>query len=204
MSALLWIAIGVAVWIGLIVLVLSLLTMAKRGDEAIASELPAAPGWAGAPHEEPRPPAERGVEATSPWLGQRTADAQNTLGVERIAVVLRDPDDPDAWIVEACGGVRDLCGTMVAVATDSGTAALLTEKSDDRRPWTVASTPIEVDGALVGEVAVATRRARGLQPRDIEFLDRFAGVLAGHVRSRPTRPRASRDTGAGRPRRRSA
>jgi hypothetical protein len=172
LSTPLWVLAGAAAYLALLAFTLSLFTMAKRADEAAARAAPE------------RPPSV--IEASSSWLARRVADAHAALGVERIVVVLRDPADRRTWVVEACVGVADLCGTAIEGDVEGGFAWLLTGEGDDERPWHVTSAAIAVDGAIVGEVAMATRRARGLGQRDGELLERLAGLVARHVRETET------------------
>jgi hypothetical protein len=60
--------------------------------------------------------------------------------------------------------------------------ALLTDEGEEERgAWRTLSTPIVVDGVVVGEISAATRRARGFGSADRDLLDRFAALLAGRV-----------------------
>jgi hypothetical protein len=168
LSTPLWVLAGAAAYLALLVVTLSLLTMAKRADEAAVRATPE------------RPPTV--TEASSSWLARRVADAHAAVGVERMVVVLRDPADRRTWVVEACVGVPGLCGTAISAEVEGGFAWLLTGEGDDQLPWSVTSAAIAVDGAIVGEVAMATRRSRGLRPHDGELLERLAGLVARHLR----------------------
>ena len=168
LSTPLWVLAGAAAYLALLAFTLSLLTLAKRADEAAARAVPE------------RPPSV--IEASSSWLARRVADAHAALGVERIVVVLRDPADRRTWVVEACVGVPGLCGTAIGGEVEGGFARLLTGEGDDRLPWSVTSAAIAVDGAIVGEIAMATRRRRGFGSHDGELLERLAGLVARRVR----------------------
>jgi hypothetical protein len=180
-STQLWLLAGAAAYLAVLILVLALLKAAKSADEAeeraAVRELPL---WA----TQPVPPERRRavIEASGEWLARRMADAHAALNVERIAVVLRDPADRRTWVVEACVGVRGLCGTAMTGRTPGAVGLLVGRESGPGRPWSVASAPIAVDGDVVGEVAVATRRAWGLRGHDDELLERLAALLARHAR----------------------
>jgi hypothetical protein len=74
--------------------------------------------------------------------------------------------------------VEGLCGVLVAGPDGSGgdrpPPAALLRGGTEGRPWRVAAIPI----ADLGELVVATRRARGLGGRDLELLEGFAAMLA--------------------------
>ena len=173
LSTPLWVLAGAAVYLALLVFILLLLTLATRADEAAARAAPARPPD---PREGPTV-----IEASSSWLGRRVADACAALAVERMLVVLRDPADRRTWVVEACVGVPGLCGTAMSGEVEGGFAWLLTGSGDDRLPWRVSSAAIAVEGAIVGEVAIATRRSRGLGRHDGELLERLADLVARRV-----------------------
>lgn len=165
MSTLAWVLLGVATWIAVLVVVMSLLVMAKRGDEAMNAYR--MPPW-GPSRGGPVPR----VEASSPWLGQRVRDLQGLIRARTIAIALADPQDPDAdWVVAATTGAGGLVGRRVATTT----AALL-------EPDDAISAPIAHEGAVLGEIAAA---GRDLSARDREFIDRFAGMLAARLSAAP-------------------
>jgi hypothetical protein len=181
LSTPLWVLAGAAAYLALLVFTLSLLTLAKRADEAAARTAREHPPVADGPMPAAREPGAV-IEASSSWLGRRVADAHAALGVERMLVVLRDPADRRTWVVEGCVGVPGLCGTAISGEVEGGFAWLLTSEGDDRLPWRVTSAAIAVDGAIVGEVAMATRRSRGLGAHDGELLERLAALVARRVR----------------------
>ena len=181
MSTWLWILVGFGAYVVFAGGVLGLLRIAKDSDQFAERQVARAiPRWAAGPRLHSRA-IRRGVEASSHWLARRTADAQTVLGVERIAVLLRDTTDISTWVVEACGGVTGLCGATLVGDRPSPVALLTDEGEEERGAWRTLSTPIVVDGVVVGEISAATRRARGFGSADRDLLDRFAALLAGRV-----------------------
>jgi hypothetical protein len=145
-----WIFVTVAVWAALVGLVLAVLTVAARGDRA--------------------------ASATRERLDWLVRDVHGVLGVERAAVVLYAPAAPGTGVVEACLGRPELVGARVRVSGGFGwgpgpESSLLVDGTGD---WSVVSAPIGDLDEIVGVVVVATQRARGLKPSDVELLERLS------------------------------
>lgn len=136
------------------------------------------------PKPQPQPhPEPADVRATGELVGRLAEDVLGVLGVERVAVVMHDPET-GLGTVEACCGRPELVGTTVPVTGGFGwgegpeSAFLVADRPD--RGWKVVSVPIAVDAGLSGTVAVATRRSRGLTAGDVQLLERLGTRAARH------------------------
>jgi hypothetical protein len=137
---------------------MAVLTVAKRADAA---------GLCGT--------CEHTAHATSERLGWLVRDVHAVLGVERVAVVLYSPAAPGTGVVEACLGRHQLVGARVRVSGGFGwgpgpESSVLVDGTGD---WSVVSVPIGDLDEIIGIVVVATQRARGLKPFDVELLERL-------------------------------
>lgn len=162
LSTITWILVGGGVWVLFNLAILALLAAARSNREA--------------------EPAD--IRATGELVGRLAEDVLGVLGVERVAVVMHDPATPGEGVVEACCGRPELVGSCVPATGGFGWDAgpesdfLVADEPDDG--WAVVSVPIAVETGLTGTVAVATRRARGLTPNDVELLQRLGSRAARH------------------------
>jgi hypothetical protein len=162
LSTITWVLVGGGVWVLFNVAVLALLAAARTGPE----------------------PEPADFRATGEVVGRLAEDALGVLGVERVAVVMHDPQTPDLGVVEACCGRPELVGSTVPVTGGFGWGAgpesdfLVADQPDGG--WAVVSVPIAVETGLTGTVAVATRRPRGLTASDVELLERLGSRAARH------------------------
>lgn len=164
LSTITWVLVGGGVWVLFNLAVLALLAAAR-------SRCP-----------EPEP---ADVRATGELVGRLAEDVLGVLGVERVAVVMHDPNRPGSGTVEACCGRPELVGTTVPVTGGFGwgagpESAFLVADQPDGAGWEVVSVPIAVDAGLTGTVAVATRRSRGLTASDVQLLERLGTRAARH------------------------
>jgi hypothetical protein len=198
MTTLMWIIVGLGAWLGFVVFILSVLTAAKRSDEALESAMAAErkrPAWQAQGQAMPMDVSPTVVHATDELFGRLAADVRGALGVERVAVVLHDQGKLDNAVVQASCGRPDLVGSRVPGGGGFGWGAgrdssFLLERADSGRPWSVVSVPIMAGDDVAGTVAVATRRPRGLSARDVELLERLSRRASAH-----RGPPAARDGG---------
>jgi GAF domain len=132
-----------------------------------------------------REPKAADVQATGELACRLAEDVLGVLGVERVAVVMHDADGTGTGIVEACCGRTELVGATVPVTGGFGWGAgpesrFLIEDRFDAPAWAVVSVPIAGERGVVGTVAVATNRERGLAARDVELLERLSRRAAAH------------------------
>ncbi len=130
-------------------------------------------------------PTPTDVQATGALVCRLAEDVLGALGVERVAVVMHDPDAPGTGIVEACCGRPELVGTTVPVTGGFGwgvgpESRFLIEDRFDAPAWAVVSVPIPAADGIAGTVAVATSRERGLAARDVELLERLSRRASSH------------------------
>lgn len=167
---------AVLAYAGLLLLAVSVLASAKRGDRAMARALE---GKGAPPLQLPDGRLPVRIEAASDPARRLAADVVGALGVERVVVLVRRPD---GCSVAACGGVPGLLGErvpMLAGADGTESArALLRRSAVEGIPLSVASVPIEAEGRSIGAVAVGTRR---LTPRDLDFLRRVVARASRHM-----------------------
>ena len=185
MSTVTWVLIGVCAYAALLVLTLSWMSAAKRGDEAMRMGLGEEPRWRAASHSPP-PASQPSLEASSELTGRLAVDVQHALRVERVAVVLHPAGDPGSGVVEACCGVADLLGRPAVPLPGGSVTDSAWELLADRtlgRPWRVTAVPMSGEHGAVGWVAVGTRRGRPFGTRDTEFLERLAHQAARRLES---------------------
>ena len=132
--------------------------------------------------QEPKP---TDVQATGELVCRLAEDVLGALGVERVAVVMHDPDAPGTGMVEACCGRPELVGTTVPVTGGFGwgvgpESRFLIEDRFDAPAWAVVSVPIQAADGIAGTVAVATSLERGLAARDVELLERLSRRASSH------------------------
>lgn len=132
-----------------------------------------------------REPKPADVQATGELVCRLAEDVLGALGVERVAIVMHDPDAPGTGVVEACCGRPELVGTKVPVTGGFGwgtgpESRFLIEDRFDAPAWAVVSVPIAAGDGIAGTVAVATSRERGLAARDVELLERLSRRAASH------------------------
>lgn len=188
MNTLAWVLIGVAAYLGVLVMTLALVIVAKRSDEDRLREFARRRSTLASAAAPGRTARVAGVEASNRWLGRRIVDFRGITHAERIAVALRDPDDPDAWSIQACAGLSDVLGLQVAAAGQTtarrpSIASLLSASAglQPARRWSVASFQLTIEGAPVGEIAAATCRPGGFSARDIAFLHQLAELLVARL-----------------------
>jgi hypothetical protein len=155
-------------YLALLALILSLLSVAKRGDEDMARES-AMLGWG--PHR----PTNR-----SP--AQVAAAVHGALEVERVIVAVADPRDPAIGRIAACIGAPQPPGAAVRfVAAPSigvvrgAEAELLGVPYPPRTSalWRYAHVPLALNGRLLGTVTVA-RRWRPFTEEDSTLIEEVA------------------------------
>jgi hypothetical protein len=154
-----WILVTVAGWTSVAGFVLALLAVGKQADMVTLGET-----------------CEHPANARNERLGWLVRDVHAVLGVERVAVVLYAPAAPGTGVVEACLGRPELVGARVRVSGGFGwgpgpESRLLV---DGTGGWSVVSVPIGDPAGIVGVVAVATQRTRGLKPSDVELLEQLS------------------------------
>ena len=159
MATAIWILVSVVGWAAFVGALLAVLTVAKRGDAAGLGET-----------------CEHTANARSERLGWLVRDVHGVLGVERVAVVVYSPAAPATGVVEACLGRPELVGARVRVSGGFGwgpgpESSFLV---DGTGGWSVVSVPVGGLHDIVGVVVVATQRARGLKPSDVELLQRLS------------------------------
>jgi len=130
-------------------------------------------------------PAVVEVRGTSDSVCRLAEDVLGALRVERVAVVMWDPERPGTGVVEACCGRPELVGSRVPVTGGFGwgtgpESSFLIEDRFDAPAWSVVSVPIPTDDGVAGTVAVATSRDRGLGARDVLLLERLSSRAAAH------------------------
>ena len=145
---------------------------AKRGDEAMLEAARRAGGHAPVPVET--------LPGHEP-LGLVAAQLRDLLCVERVSIVVADPDRPGIGRVGACVGAPGLLGERVPVESAAATAVLgaeeaavlgLTGASAGKASWTFAHVPLDGPGG-----AAAPHRGR---PPDPRLQQRRAAVDRAH------------------------
>lgn len=157
-----------------LLLVLAVLTVAKRADEATERHVLA---LGGAVETFPDHAA----------LGRVAAEICNALEAERVSVVLTDPGEPGIGVVRACLGAPGLLGSRVPLEPRSSTgvlgaaeAAVLGLAAEAGSPaWRFAHVPIAGAGQVVGAVTAASR-SRTFADTDLTLIE--------HVARRAARP----------------
>jgi hypothetical protein len=179
---------------------LALLTAARRSDELMGDRYTTEDPWpagdvyrpAGAPPVESLP----GHDA----LARLAADIHGALGVERVAVVVRDAGDPATGVVSARLGASGPLGDRVPLAAEAATGIAgdldvgvlgVSDEADSQLPWRFARAPIPGGAGAVGTVTIAARRPREFTERELDFL----GVLAKRAGPPLDRERVQRRPG---------
>jgi hypothetical protein len=175
----LWIAAAVG-YVAVAALAIAMLRAAKRADEArdgvlaavLDEALVAAPAW----EDSTSAPAVHVLPEHGP-LGGLAGDVRGALGVDRVAIVVSDPDAPGMGVVAACCGSPDLLGGRVPLVTVPATGAL----NVGGLPWHFARVPIRGASGVLGTVIVAGRRGGPFAARDLAFLERLARRAASRL-----------------------
>jgi hypothetical protein len=157
-----------AAYLVFLLLILAVLTVAKRADESMERHVRALRG---------------AVEAFPDHaaLGRVAAEICDVLQAERVSVVLTDPAEPSTGVVRACLGAPGVLGSRVPVEPRSATGVLgATEASvlglapEAGSPaWQFAHVPIAEMGDVVGAVTAASR-SRTFAEADLTLIEHVA------------------------------
>jgi hypothetical protein len=136
-----------------------------------------------------------------PELERLAADVHETLGVDRVAVVVTGEEGPGMGRVGACVGPDSLLGSRVSLIpepvsgpmTPTGAAALGIGGPDEGEgAWSFAHVPITTEDELLGAITVACEGDRRFTDADLARLERLARSQVPRFdrRKRVTIPRA--------------
>jgi hypothetical protein len=151
------------------VVVLAMLTAGKRADEAMARE--------------PLPAGPIEILPAHAALGHVAAEVRDALAVERVTVIVADPEEPHTGVVGACLGAPGLLGLRVPVEDKAATGVLgpaeavvlgLTGDAGADDSWTFAHVPLDCAGWRRGAVAVAARRLLAFSTGEMNAIERLA------------------------------
>jgi hypothetical protein len=153
-------------WAGVLLFTCSLLTVARRSDDAALRHY------------------QRDIDAlrADRSLADVARQVHWALGAERVTVVLAESHEPATGKVGACVGAPGLVGSRVRVGAARGTGVVrpvdalgLGLAGGDVCPaaWTFAHVPLSGNGHLVGAVTAASR-SRTFTDEDLAVIERVA------------------------------